>query len=62
MKKSLTKKWVSPNIAPLQPPTLATFRFWGGSAGAGRIELTRGKDRLLLFKKICGQKSLFRSS
>jgi len=24
-------------IAPLQPPTLAAFRPWGGSAGAGRV-------------------------
>jgi hypothetical protein len=28
-----------PNIAPLQPPTLATFRSWGSSAGAGRAGL-----------------------
>jgi len=28
-----------PNIAPLQPPTLATFRSWGNSAGAGRAGL-----------------------
>jgi hypothetical protein len=28
-----------PNIAPLQPPTLATFRSWGDSAGAGRAGL-----------------------
>jgi len=28
-----------PNIAPLQPPTLATFRSWGSSAGAGRADL-----------------------
>ena len=26
-------------IAPLQPHTLATFRSWGSSAGAGRIRL-----------------------
>ena len=42
--KVRNKKWVSPDIAPLQPPTLATFRSWGSSAGAGRIELTRCKD------------------
>ena len=29
------------NVAPLQPPTLATFRSWGSSAGAGRIRLAR---------------------
>jgi hypothetical protein len=28
-----------PNIAPLQPPTLAAFRPWGSSAGAGRADL-----------------------
>jgi len=26
-------------IAPLQPPTLASFRTWGSSTGAGRIDL-----------------------
>ena len=26
-------------IAPLQPPTLATFRSWGSLTGAGRIRL-----------------------
>lgn len=30
-------------IAPLQPPTLATFRSWGSSAGAGRIRLAAAK-------------------
>ena len=29
-------------IAPLQPSTLATFRSWGDSTGAGRIRLARG--------------------
>ncbi len=29
-------------IAPLQPSTLATFRSWGSSTGAGRIRLARG--------------------
>jgi hypothetical protein len=32
-----------PNIAPLQPPTLATFRSWGSSAGAGRAGLPGAK-------------------
>jgi hypothetical protein len=27
-----------------QPPTLATFRSWGSSAGAGRAGLPGGKD------------------
>jgi len=29
---------------PLRPPTLAPFRAWGNSAGAGRIRLTRCKN------------------
>jgi len=29
-------------IAPLQPSTLATFRSWGSSTGAGRIRLAQG--------------------
>jgi len=28
-----------PSIAPLQPSTLAPFRAWGGSTGAGRTGL-----------------------
>jgi len=32
-----------PDIAPLRPPTLATFRSWGSSAGAGRTRLTAAK-------------------
>lgn len=28
-----------------QPPTLATFRSWGSSAGAGRIRLAGAKIR-----------------
>jgi len=31
-------------IAPLRPLTLAAFRPWGGSAGAGRIRLAGHKD------------------
>jgi hypothetical protein len=34
--KKENKKWQATYIAPLQPPTLATFRPWGSSAGAGR--------------------------
>jgi len=37
------KKRGKPNIAPLQPPTLATFRSWGSSAGAGRADLPSSK-------------------
>jgi hypothetical protein len=33
-----------PSITPLQPPTLATFRSWGSSAGASRAGLPGGKD------------------
>gem|GEM_PF-7104092 len=29
------------HIAPLQPPTLATFLSWGSSAGAGRARPAR---------------------
>jgi hypothetical protein len=39
----LNKKKGKPNIAPLQPPTLATFRSWGDSAGAGRAGLLGAK-------------------
>ena len=39
------KKWVSYLYRTAQPPTLATFRSWGDSAGAGRTRLTRGKNR-----------------
>lgn len=36
-------------IAPLQPFTLATFRSWGSSTGAGRIRLARShKSNILL--------------
>ncbi len=31
------KKWQATHIAPLQPPILAVFLPWGGSAGAGRV-------------------------
>jgi hypothetical protein len=38
------KKWVSPLCRTAQPSTLASFRTWGSSTGAGRIRLTRGKS------------------
>jgi len=41
--EELTEKNGKPNIAPLQPPTLATFRSWGSSAGAGRAGLPGAK-------------------
>lgn len=39
----MKQKKDKPCIAPLQPPTLATFRSWGNSAGAGRTGLIRCK-------------------
>jgi hypothetical protein len=40
------KKKMQANIAPLQPPTLATFRSWGSSAGAGRADLRcKGRNK-----------------
>ena len=41
----LKKKWQITYIAPLQPPTLAAFRPWGGSAGAGRVRPAKCKGR-----------------
>lgn len=41
------KKWQAPHIAPLQPPILAVFLPWGGSAGAGRVRPARCKCRVL---------------
>ena len=43
--QNLIKKRQITYIAPLQPPTLAAFRPWGGSAGAGRVRPAAGKDR-----------------
>jgi hypothetical protein len=37
--KSMGKKKWQTNIAPLQPSTLAAFRPWGSSTGAGRADL-----------------------
>ena len=39
-------------IAPLQPSTLAAFRPWGSSIGAGRISLARDKSNLKSCKKM----------
>jgi len=38
------KKWVSYLYRTAQPSTLASFRTWGNSTGAGRIRLTRCKS------------------
>ena len=43
MKLQDEKKGQATLIAPLQPPTLAFFRTWGSSAGAGRKRLARAK-------------------
>jgi len=34
-----------------QPPTLATFRSWGSSAGAGRIRLAGANIQQIIFKQ-----------
>ncbi len=39
------KKMASYLHRTAQPPTLATFRSWGSSAGAGRIRLAGAKIR-----------------
>jgi len=45
----LKKRGQATYIAPLQPPTLASFQTWGSSEGAGRIRLARHKDTNNLF-------------
>jgi len=37
------KKWASYLHHTAQPPTLATFRSWGNSAGAGCVRLAQCK-------------------
>jgi hypothetical protein len=39
----IIKKWQATHIAPLQPPILAAFLPWGGSAGAGRVRPANAK-------------------
>ena len=41
---NINKKWVSYLYRTAQPFTLAFFRTWGSSTGAGRIRLTRCKN------------------
>ena len=43
LKAMADKKNGKPNIAPLQLSTLATFRSWGNSTGAGRAGLPGAK-------------------
>ena len=40
---TIIKKWQATHIAPLQPPILAAFLPWGGSAGAGRVRPASAK-------------------
>jgi len=42
------KKKASNHIAPLQPPTLASFPTWGDSEGAGRVTLAGRKYKYFL--------------
>ncbi len=44
------QKWQAYYIAPLQPPTLAIFRSWGSSAGAGRVRPAAANIRELRFR------------
>ncbi len=37
--------WASDLYRTAQPPTLASFRTWGSSAGAGRIRLAQGLQK-----------------
>jgi hypothetical protein len=53
------KKWQATYIAPLQPPTLATFRSWGSSAGAGRGRPAGANIRRIIIH--CSSKSNFTS-
>ncbi len=41
------KKWASYLHHTAQPPTLATFRSWGSSAGAGCVRLAHCKYMLI---------------
>jgi len=43
------KKWQASHIAPLQPPILAAFLPWGGSAGAGRVRPAGCKCKAMHF-------------
>ena len=40
-----TKKGKADYIAPLRPPTLAAIKPWGNLEGAGRVRLSRCKDK-----------------
>ncbi len=53
------KKNSKPNIAPLQLPTLATFRSWGSSAGAGRARFAGPKICKVSLWNKCPQAGIF---
>lgn len=50
------KIWQANYIAPLQPPTLAAFRPWEVSAGAGRVRPAAAKIIINAQRKlmVCG--------
>jgi len=52
------KKWQATYIAPLQPPILAAFLPWGGSAGAGRARPAGAKIRNLPHMSDCDKQLL----
>ena len=54
---TLTLKKGKPCIAPLQPPTLAFFRTWGGSAGAGRTGLPSANIAVCFLEVLINKKS-----
>lgn len=43
--KKCKKSGQATYIAPLQPFTLASFRTWGSSTGAGRVRLAQGAQK-----------------
>ncbi len=49
MVKKGIKRGQATHIAPLQPPTLATFRSWGSSAGAGRMRLAPRGTKVIIY-------------
>ncbi len=55
------KKKGKSSIAPLQPLTLATFRSWGSSAGAGRTDLPMQSYEQLMIPKILADIIPFRA-
>lgn len=56
------KKNGKPSIALLQPPTLATFRSWGSSAGASRAgsPARRYNDHLIIYSMLSSNLKIFK--